>query len=297
MADAFAALIEDGWNRHEAATAEVADALERQAALADDAPKCAQYAMLVAHAIGQHQRDWARAARLICAATAKLPSDPALAGALAQLAVAQLLSGDTYAALATELRAAMLAPAEAAGRMLRLRLLAADALIGSDRRAEALALMRACFDAAERSDFEGPTARVVAVSCNNLASTQLELKSRSAEEDELMVCGASLARRYWLKVGDWKNHERADHLVAMVANALARHDEARTTAERGLALIAANGAAPVDEAFLRLDLAVALRGLGDAAASAREIAAADRLAKDFEPDIAKWFAGERAKLA
>jgi hypothetical protein len=59
----FDDLISSGWRDHDTATAAVANRLEENASLTVRPEQAARYAALVVHAIGQHHRDWPRAAR------------------------------------------------------------------------------------------------------------------------------------------------------------------------------------------------------------------------------------------
>jgi hypothetical protein len=142
-----------------------------------------------------------------------------------------------------------------------------------------------------------PADRAVAITSNNLASELVEAADRTADQTGLMLTAASASRTYWLRGGTWENDERADYLLALTHRAAGRHDEALEYARRGLATIAANGEEPVDEAFLRLSAAAAHRDLGDGEAHARELAAAETLAANFDnPGLVEWFESEAQKV-
>jgi hypothetical protein len=107
---------------------------------------------------------------------------------------------------------------------------------------------------------------------------------------------AEAAHAFWVRCGTWVNEERALYLRALVANALGDGAEALAHADAALGIIDANGDQPVDDAFLRLDRARALGLEGDAAGQARELAAADAAAANWDDaGLNEWFAAERAK--
>ena len=298
----FDDLISSGWRDHDKATAAVADRLEANASLAATPEQAARYAALVVHTIGQHHRDWSRAARVATQTIERVasdhPSNPGLAPAWASVAAAQHLAGDAPAALVSELRSAAAAPADAMGHLVRTRILVAEALLAAKRRAEATAMFESVLAAWEALPPAAALDRGVAAGASNFTTSLLDLTDRSSHEDTLVARGAQSARTAWGRVGTWVNHERADYLVALAMNALGRHRDAAAAARAGLETIRANGEEAVDEAFLNLTLCAAARGLGDTALGDSALANADALARGFEDDdgLRKWFAGERAKL-
>src|SRR5204862_1909458 len=148
-------------------------------------------------------------------------------------------------------------------------------------------------DPGERS----PIDRTIAVSSNNIASALLDFSDRTSELDDFLEKTAQAARTWWLRAGDWRNDERADYLLALVANALGRHDEALAFASRGLATIRAGGEENVDQAFLHVARARAHRGLGETGEAAREIEAAEALGRGLgDAGLERWLADEIAKV-
>ncbi len=289
-------VLKEGWRDHEKDTAGVAGRLEEAVALLEKPEHVGGLVQLGNHAIGQHLRDWPRAARLADAAFRRLDGKSPTAGLLALLGVAHYLSGDVAGGLAAEGRAAALPPADAAGVLLRTRLLVSEALFGMERHEEAYPVLDAALDLAETLPKESPVHRVAAVSLNNTASMFLERSSRTPEEDARMLRAARAARTHWLRVGTWENDERADHLLARVSNAVGNPADGVLHAARGLTTIEKNGEEPVDAAFLSLELSRSYGALGlkEPAAAAR--AKADAFAAGFDdPDLETWYAGEVAK--
>ncbi len=283
---------------HDAQPEPTARLLEEHAAAVDTAERAGTIASLIVHAIGENLHDYARAARLLTRIVDALPRNGALQATVAQLVVARDLAGDGAGAMRAELRGAALAPTDAMAFLLRTRCAHTQALVAEKRREEAMHLFSAVLDAAEDDEIPlDSAARAIAVGCNNVTSSMLEWTDRSAAESALMLRGAHVARRFWVRAGTWENDERADYLLALVCNALTRYDEAKASAERGLATIAQHGEENVDEAFLSLTLARAERGLGNDAAHAAALQHADALAAAFDEEwLREWFAGERAKV-
>ena len=242
----FDDLIASGWSDHDRDTPGVAARLEQGAGLVSDAGQAAKFTRLVTHAVGQHLKDWPRAGRICSAVVERFSPDDALAPALGDLAVAHYLSGQIVPALRTEARALAAAGPGAQGALVKIRMLVAEALSAEGRTEEALALYRAALDLSGPPGAAHGAERTIAVVSNNIASALLERPARSGEEDEFMTRAAEAARAFWLKAGDWRNDERSDYLLALVANARGRPEEAIAFAERGLATIEANGEERVD---------------------------------------------------
>jgi hypothetical protein len=139
----------------------------------------------------------------------------------------------------------------------------------------------------------------LAAGLNNATSRLLDLNpdvSDAAVRDALHA-GAAQALRFWQAAGTWVNHERALYLVALAANRIGAHAQARDAARQGLDVIAANGAEDVDRAFLLLQLAGAQQRLGEDASSLAARRDAQAIAATWtEKWLGDWFAGEEAKL-
>jgi len=289
----FDELIDRGWERHADAPQEVAAQLLQHAALAADATQAAALLRLANHTIGEHLRDWPRAAAFAAAIVSAVPNAGAATGPLTSLAVARFMSGATVDALATQARIVALDAGGAPSAVARIAVqvaansLAAGALDDGGRLyAAALALARAHADAA--------TLRAVAITSNTLASDLVARSERTGAETRLMLDAAHAAREFWLKCGTWVNEARADYLLALVYNAAGQADTARGHGAHALALLEAHGDEPVDEAFTHLALANSSRLLGDRPSYDAHLSQADRLAGSFADDgLTTWFAGER----
>lgn len=287
-------LLDQGLDYHDSESERLAGELEAAAAEATPA-QLAPLLKLTNHTIGEHLADWPRARRLAERVMAGREADAESAGAWARLAVARFLDGDAASASAAELVGLAASGERLATALIEARVWLVGALVGAKRRDEAAAIYTGALTLARRSGDAAPV-REIAVASNNIAAELVEAASRSPAEDALMRVAAEAAHEFWRACGTWVNEERALHLEAQVANELGASAAALAHAEAGLAIIEANGEAPVDAAFLRLARARALGRLGEAEASARDLALADAAASGWDDEgLQRWFAEERAK--
>ena len=283
------------WDRHADQPDAVAEELEAAAGAGLATPLLPEFARIAAHTVGEHLGDWPRAARLISTAVQPRRPDAETAKAWAHLWVSQSLAGDPAAAASTELTYLAAAGADVWPALLEARFLLVAALVGTGRAAEAAAIYVAALALAHGLSDAAPH-RAIAVASNNLASELVEAPARTPDEAALMRVAAEAARKFWLKCGTWLHDERSLYLLALVANVLSEPVEAIGHADAGLAVIAANGAAPIDETFLRLARAHALKLAGDDGASAAELAISDAAAGAWEnPGLKSWYAEQRAR--
>ena len=288
-------LLNDGWAYHATESARFASELEA-AADADIAPGLlVQFLKVSTHTIGEHLDDWPRARRLGERVLAGHAPDAETAKAWAHLWVARTLAGDPVAAAEAELACLAASGDDFRPPLIEARFLLVAALVGVGRAAEASTIYVAALGLARRLGDAAPH-RAIGVASNNLATDLLEAPSRTPDEAALMALAAEASHEFWLKCGTWEHDERGRYLRALVANVLDRPDEALGHVDAGLAVIAANGAAPIDETFLRLARAHALKLAGDGEASAAELAISDAAVEDWtNPGLRSWYADERAR--
>jgi tetratricopeptide (TPR) repeat protein len=293
----FDQLIRDGWQRHDTETASVADMLEQNLTLADDASKAAQLIALSNHTIGSHGGDWQRAAEVASRVAASLPETQELAAPLGSLAVAEFMAGNVARALAHECESARLSEGDALSALLRTRVLVASALVDGERLDEGALVYRAAVALARSRDEKLACDRAIAVTSNNLANALLGKPERSEAETTLMLEAAEAAREFWLKCGTWENEERAEYLLALVQNAVGEPETALEHAARGLEVIRRNGEEVVDEAFLNLAVADAWRRLENREKHEKALSQADELAEEWQDaSLKEWYIGERTKV-
>lgn len=261
-----------------------------------DTPSAAAYAALVNHVVGDEYGDRPLALDLLRAAGARCAADN-LGLFDANLAVAAGLAGDHERAAE-----ARTAAAGAAGPVIAewIAIRCAEGLMHVPRTeraiAAALPALRAVADVGE---LPAALDRAMAVSCNNLASALIEAGPGAIPgRDEAIERAALLSRRCWARCGTWVNHERGEYLVALAYNALGRYEEARSAAAAGIAIVKANEPPEnVDLAFLHVELALALKGLGRASEAAAARARAEALAAGFAGDagLSSWFGRQAAR--
>jgi len=292
----FDELIADGWQRHADDAPAVAALLEQHAALAADATQAAALLRLSNHTMGEHLRDWPRAARFAAGVVSAVPGAGAAAGPLIPLAVARFMSGTILDALATQARIVALDAGQATAVVARIGVeVAANSLaIGVVDEGKAL---YECALALARTHADAATVRSIAIVSNNLASDLLARTGRTDAATRLMLDVAHAAREFWMKCGTRVNEARADYLLALVYNAVGQPGTARGHGEHALALLEAHGDEKVDEAFTNLALAHSARLTGDQPGYHRHLAQADGLAAAFaDAGLEQWFAEERRKV-
>ncbi|HEX3918770.1 MAG TPA: hypothetical protein VHW60_15645 [Caulobacteraceae bacterium] len=291
-------VLKHGLAYHDAESERLAAELEAAAVEARDWPaRWGEFAHLCVHTVGEHLGDWPRAARILQALLAGQTPDAETAPVWARLALARLLAGDPAGAAAAELAWMAAAEQGVTAAALELKFLLVAALVGTGRAAEAAPVYSAALTLARGLGDAAP-ARAIAVASNNLGSELLEQPTRTAEEDALMRQAAEAAHDFWLMCGDWTHDERARYLRALVANALGAPAEGLAQADTALAIIAAHSPRPVDEAFLHLARARSHHLLGDAVASASDLARSDAAAvrwDGLDEDLVTWHAEERAR--
>ena len=288
-------LLYDGFGEHAADGERYAAELEAAAQGEVPAKHLVQFAKVAVHTIGEHLGEWARARALAGRLLEGRTPDAETARAWGHLYVAAMLSGDVAGAAQAEIAFCRGLGADFRAAIVEMKFMLVAALVGCGRADEgaaiyegALALARALGDAALH--------RTIAVASNNLASELVESKSRSAAEAELMQRAAAAAHEFWLKCGNWLNDARAGYLEGLVANVLGDAPKALGHIDRALSLIAANGGAAVDETFLHLARAHALRLAGDETASAAELELSDDDAFGWDDDgLIAWYAEERGR--
>jgi hypothetical protein len=259
------------------------------------------YAFLLNHVLGESLGDWGDAHRLVCALLSAA-GEAAPAVLWRQAAAAATLAGDDAAA---ESACAGLARVAAVG-LEQARELAhlaaatfgvtkADAAAAGELARSALLPMQA-----PRWQRANALDAAAAACCNNLAASLSErppadLKSPALREATMSA--ALCSQRLWQRAGDWIHHERACYGVAVAAGAAAEGWQQHDAAAQGLQLLDRHDAAGeqnVDRAFLELELAHALRRLGQHEAAAASRARADALAAAFtDESLTDWY---RARL-
>jgi hypothetical protein len=285
-------LTSKGWDYHAVESERLAGELEAAVAAPVADEDVVQLARLGVHTIGEHLRDWPRAARLAERLLAGRAPDAASAKAWAHLSVARLLAGDPAGAAEAEL-AWLGAAADFRAALIEARFMLTAALVGCGRAGEAVGLFRAAL-ALARSLGDAAPARAIAVAGNNLGYDLVEAPSRTPDEDALMQLAAEAALEFWRRCGGWQQEAAALTLTARVALLLGEPDPALADVEQALAVIAESGdEAPAMAAILVVARSAALGLKGDAAGQARALSEADRAAVAMDDADAKAFYDEQ----
>jgi pyrroline-5-carboxylate reductase len=259
----------DGY--HDAEPSRAATALRAlDAAALDDAGR-RSFAFLVNHVLGEKLGCWSEAAALLAplaAAGAPLP-------VLRQHAVAAHLAGDADSARAAIARLAAQAGADPAAARLAVEVAALGFTALTATHGATLMALAARAAALP----PGPLDAAFAAGFNNVTNA-LYYATREAPLAATLRGGlrrgAEAALLYWLRAGGWQEHERAHYLRAKIALRTGEPVAAVAHAERGLAIVAANGDDAVERAFLLPLMAAAVERCGE---PARAAALRDQLAQ------------------
>jgi hypothetical protein len=293
--DSLQNLLDAGWSYHDTESERLARELE--AVVGVTPALLVPFLLLSTHTIGEHLGDWPRALVLGRRALDGQASTPETARAWGRLYVAATLAGDPIAAAEYELSYLKAAGDDFGTALLDMRFMLVGALVSAKRAGEAASLYRSALALTEKIRPSPTLDQNIAIASNNLGWELYETSPRAADEDALMRLAAETSLTCWLKCGDWVNAERAHYLCAVVANVTGDPAAGLAHADKALAIIAQNGERPLDAARLNLARAVSFNALGDAAAQARAVSAADAAAgKLTAGDLKAQFAAERAKV-
>lgn len=243
---------------HDAEPERAAAALRALDATALDETAQRSYAFLVNHVLGEKLGQWAEAALRL----APLSRVGAPLPVLRQCAVAARQGGDAAQADAAVALLAVQAGADPAAA----RLVVEVAALGFTplSAAHAAPLMRLAAQAAALP--AGPLDAAFAASFNNV-TTGLYYATREAPLSATLRGGlrrgAEVALLFWLRAGGWQEHERAHYLRAKIALRTGEPVAALAHAERGLALVEANGNDTIERVFLLPLLAAGVERCGD----------------------------------
>lgn len=288
-------LLDDGWDYHDKESERLARELEASVTKGVEADLLVPFLHLSNHTIGEHLRDWPRAFALGKRVLDDQQPAAATAKAWGRLYVAAFMSGNALEAM--ELEASYLKATEdgVEAALLDMRFMLVDALISTNRTRDGAQLYRAALELAQRVRQSELLGRSIAATSNNLA-WELYESSRTQDEDALMQLAADTALEYWRKYGNWINEERAHYLKALIAKATGNPEASLASADAALAVIAANGARPLDTALLHLARATSFASLGDTDGKARAIAEADAAAAKLTvAHLKEQYAMERTK--
>ena len=278
----FDRFIDQAWTEHATDPAAVAARLQGEGLLQlTDAARIPPFAHLAHHVFGEHLGRWQDGVQLQRQLSA-LPCCPT--------------DGDTPAALRRYVASLSLAagthderPALGASDRVRVTAMTAGALAGHDA-AHAAALLHEALADAETAGLpeQGPHARALAVTGNNLAATLEEKPVRSAAERDLMILAAQTGRRFWALAGTWLETERAEYRLAMTWLQAGDTTQARRHAQQCLEIVAAHGGVALERFFGWEALGRVERAAGNPAGHAQALAQAEAAFAALEDGDRGW---------
>jgi tetratricopeptide (TPR) repeat protein len=288
-----ATFVKQGWAEHGKDAEGVMARFAKGIDLAQTPGDLAALGALIVHVSGEHLGRWDEGTSLLELLTERPcyeAGSPAAQSLARSKAILHLCAGDAEAVEAS------FGDESASGRI-RVLTVAASALAGQKRTAEAVARFDEALGlAAYGPTADDPAARALAVTGNNLA-LELETKvDRTLDETALMKKAAAAGRRFWEISGTWLQVERAEYRLVVTHLAAGEPDVALTHAAACLAVCESNDAAPGELFFANEAVARANAALGNAQAAqaAREVAAS--LMPRLDDDWRQECAGALAKL-
>lgn len=288
-------LVTKGWEYHESDSERLASELEAADVSGLKEETLLQLLKLSNHTIGEHLRDWQRAANLAERACSSTSNEALTEDVNVHFAIPCYMNNDVSKAHKAELNA-ILNSENAMSTYLSVKALLANALASDERFDEAFVLVESLNHFASSVDVDGPYIRSLAIANNNIASRLIDETELTDHSKKLMLESASSSLIYWKKCGTWENEERALYLLALAHNRIDQFDTALSYAQDALGVIDANGEEKVDEAYIRLALSRAHGGLGNQRKQQEELELADTIAKDWtDPSMIRWFQDERSK--
>ncbi len=250
------------------------------------------YAFLINHVLGEKLGRWPDALDRLAPLAQR---DDTPLPVLRQCGVAAQFAGDAARADAAIARLAAQAGADAtlARTLVKVAALGFTPLAAADAPVLGTAAAQACTAA------PGPLDASFAASFNNV-TTALYYATReaplTAQLRGALRRGADAALLFWLRAGGWLEHERAHYLRAKIALRTGEPVAALGHAERGLAIVAANGDDPIEKCFLLQLLAAGVERAGDAARAQAVRAEVDALASGLDDDMRSLLAQDAGEF-
>jgi pyrroline-5-carboxylate reductase len=250
------------------------------------------YAFLLNHVLGEKLGRWSEALDRLAPLARR---DGASLPVLRHCGVAAHFAGDAAAADAAIARLAAQASVDVAiaRDLVKLAALGFKPLAAADAPALGAAAAQACAAAA------GPLDASFAATFNNV-TTALYYATREAPLTAplrgALRRGAEAALLFWLRAGAWLEHERAHYLRAKIALRTGEPVSAVNHAERGLAIVAANGDDPIEKCFLLQLLAAGVERAGEAARAQAIRTEVDALATTLDADMRSLLAQDAGEF-
>ena len=250
-------------------------------ALVTEPRHLAPLAGLVTHVSAEHLGRYADGLALLTAMESRPVFDaktPEGKSVLRSKAVLHLCAGNRAESARCEAEGGSEGRFPAASDRIRVLAIAASAIAGQKRIAEASAMFEEALALAKYGPAkDDPAARAMAVTGNNLAVEFENRKSLSDAEKALMLEAAKAGRKFWEIAGGWMEVERAEYRLALSHLKAGDSKGALRHAALMLGVIEKNGSDPGEAFFAREALCLSKHAAGDAPGAASERAAAAAL--------------------
>ncbi len=267
MASTFDDFLQQAWADHADRSEAVARRLRTDTPAPESPQQLAALARLVVHLCGEHlgafdDGRW-RLAALATHPLADASVQSALRVGRASLTLAETGAAD-WRGFNTE-------------EQVRTEAAAAAISLGQHDTVRALALLHAARQrVAAMPDAGAAVHRPLGIACHNMACVLHDRgNARSADETAAMLEFAAASKLHWSKAGTWLEIERGDYNLARCHLSAGQVDAALSHAAQCLATCTENDAPPYEHFYAHEALARAQHARGDAAARARNVAAAE----------------------
>lgn len=268
------------WTDHATDAPAVAARLADQAlAYVTETARVIPMAHLAHHVFGEHLGQWATGLAFLD----RLATLPAVQGEAAQ-AVMRFQAALKLSAGQVDMRAGLDGSAR-----IRVTALAAANLALHDA-ARSHALLEEAVATAEAAGLpeQDPAHRNLGIAGNGIAGTLEEKTPRSADETQLMLRAAQVARRFWALAGTWLETERAEYRLARSWHQAGDFPQARQHAQNCLEIVHANGNVPLEAFFGWEALGLVERAAGNGAGHAQALQQAQQAFENLAIDDQGW---------
>ncbi|MCE9636761.1 MAG: hypothetical protein K8T90_13740 [Planctomycetes bacterium] len=290
-----------GWQDHAKDAPAVFARLPDGVALVTEARHLPAFASLVVHVAGEHLGRWIDGLALL-ERLETLPvfdaASPAAKAVFRSKAVLHRCAGDRDAEARAFAAGRSGGDVPEASDRIRVLAVAASAMVGQKRLAEASADFETCVSLATYGPTKSdPAARALAVTAHNIAVDFENQAALSAEERSLMLRSAEISRQFWLVAGGWMEAERAEYRLTMSHIKAGNAATALGHAQRCLAIVEENGSDPGEAFFAHEALAQSRLAASDTSGARAERASmATILPTITDADFRSFCAEELAKL-
>ena len=269
--------LDQAWSDHADHAASVAARLPEALPLVADDSGVVRLAALAHHVFGEHLGHWQGGLTFL----AQL-SERAVFGADGAAAIARCQASLRLCSGEADERAALTASDQC-----RVSSMAASnlATLGSQRSSEflhdAVTLAGALPDA-------DPGVRALAANSNGIAGTLQELASRTAQQRDLMIHAAQVARAQWERAGTWLEVERAEYRLALCWLAAGDPAQGLHHTRHCESIVQENGSLPLEVFFAAEALCLCARALGDSAVQTGALTTAQQAFEALPSDDQAW---------